>query len=191
MPHTIETATSARAKCRGCDQKIDKDQLRFGERQPNAFGDGEMTLWFHLRCGAYKRPEPFLETAAGSGVPEAVALIPAAEYGVEHRRLPRISGAERAPTGRARCRNCKEPIEQGRWRLPLTFFEEFRFSASGFVHAECAAQYFGTIDLLDRATHFSPALAPADLDDLGSALRAGVGCGTIAPADAAPGDSDS
>jgi hypothetical protein len=189
MPHTIETATSARAKCRGCDQKIDKDQLRFGERQPNAFGEGEMTLWFHLRCGAYKRPEPFLETAVGSGLPEALALIPAAEFGVTHRRLPRVNGAERAPTGRARCRCCKEPIEQGRWRIPLTFFEEFRFSASGFVHAECAEQYFETIDLLDRATHFSPALAPADVDALGSALRAGVGRHTTTADAAVSGDS--
>jgi len=38
MPHVIEPATSARAKCRGCDLKIDKGELRFGERQPNAFG---------------------------------------------------------------------------------------------------------------------------------------------------------
>lgn len=191
MPHVIETATSARAKCRGCDQKIDKDQLRFGERQPNAFGDGEMTLWFHLRCAAYKRPAPFLETATADGaVPEAVALIPVAEHGVAHRRLPRVNGAERAPTGRARCRNCKETIDQGSWRIPLTFFEEFRFSASGFVHAECADEYFETIALLDRAAHFSPALAAADIDDFGTALRSGVGR-RVAKAGAAPsGDAE-
>jgi hypothetical protein len=174
MPHAIETATSARAKCRGCDQKIAKDELRFGERQPNAFGEGEMTLWFHLPCAAYKRPAPFLEIAASSGEPAAAALIPVAELGIAHRRLPRVNGAERAPTGRARCRSCKELIEQDSWRIALTFFEEYRFSASGFVHAACAAQYFETIDLVDRAAHFNPTLAAADLDELRGALRAGL-----------------
>ena len=61
MPHVAEYASSGRAKCRGCDQKIAKGELRFGERQPNAFGDGEMTLWFHAPCAAFKRPEPYLE----------------------------------------------------------------------------------------------------------------------------------
>jgi hypothetical protein len=60
MPHVIEHATSGRAKCRGCGGRIDKDALRFGENRPNAYGDGEMTLWFHVPCAAYKRQEPFL-----------------------------------------------------------------------------------------------------------------------------------
>jgi hypothetical protein len=174
MPHVIEAATSARAKCRGCDRKISKDELRFGERQPNAFGEGEMTLWFHLTCAAYKRPAPFLEVAAASGEPPAAALIPAAEFGVAHRRVPRVNGAERAPTGRARCRSCREPIEHGAWRISLTFFEEYRFAASGFIHAACAAHYFETIDLVDRITHFSPAHGAAALDELRGALREGL-----------------
>src|SRR5947207_3050798 len=76
MPHVMEPATSARATCRGCNQKIAKGELRFGERQPNAFGEGEMTLWFHLACAAYKRPEAFLEVARESTDPAVVALIP-------------------------------------------------------------------------------------------------------------------
>jgi hypothetical protein len=173
MPHVIEIATSARAKCRGCDQKIAKDELRFGERQPNAFGEGEMTLWFHLRCAAYKRPQPFLETAASSGDAAAAALIAVAELGIAHRRLPRVNGAERAATGRARCRSCRELIEQGDWRIPLTFFEDYRFSPSGFVHALCAAQYFETVDLVDRAAHFSPGLTALERTELAAALEAG------------------
>ena len=173
MPHVIEPAASARAKCRGCDQGIAKGELRFGERLPNAFGDGEMTLWFHLRCAAFKRPEAFLEIASQDGVADAVALIPAAQNGVAHRRLPRVNGAERAPTGRARCRSCRELIEQGTWRIALTFFEEYRFSPSGFVHAACAADYFETTDILDRVAHFSSGLAATDLADLRTALHAG------------------
>jgi len=172
MPHVIEPATSARATCRGCNQKIDKGELRFGERQPNAFGDGEMTLWFHLACAAYKRPEAFLDIARTASEPAAAPLIPVAEAGIAHRRLPRVNGAERAPTGRARCRSCRELIEAGTWRIALTFFEEFRFSPSGFVHAACCAAYFETTDILDRVAHFSPNLERSDLEDLGRALRA-------------------
>ena len=62
MPHTIEPATSGRAKCRGCGQAIAKEELRFGERLPNPFADdSEMTLWFHIPCAAYKRPESLQE----------------------------------------------------------------------------------------------------------------------------------
>ena len=61
MPHTLEPASSGRAKCRVCGQKLAKGEIRLGERQPNPFGDGEMTLWFHPSCAAFKRPEVFLE----------------------------------------------------------------------------------------------------------------------------------
>jgi len=174
MPHVIEPATSARATCRGCNRKIAKGELRFGERLPNAFGDGEMTLWFHLACAAYRRPEAFLETARTASDSATAALIPLAEAGVAHRRLPRVNGAERAPTGRARCRSCRELIGTGTWRIALTFFEEFRFSPSGFVHAACVPAYFETTDILDRVARFSPGLTRAELDDLERTL-AGVG----------------
>lgn len=168
--HTIEAATSARAKCRGCDRKIDKGELRFGERQANIFGDGEMTLWFHLRCGAFKRPEPFLEALAEHAVEDAGALAAVARFGTEHRRLPRVDGASRAPTGRARCRHCRELIEKDSWRIGLVFFEEFRFAPSGYIHASCASDYLGTIELLDRIEHFSLDLSGDDLSSLRQAL---------------------
>jgi len=176
MPHVIEHATSGRAKCRGCDGKIEKGELRFGERQPNAFGEGEMTLWFHLQCGAYKRPEPFLEALGdASDVPGVETLRAAAEFGLAHRRLPRINGADRAPTGRARCRRCLELIEKDSWRVALVFFEEYRFQPSGFVHAGCARDYFGTVDIVDRVRHFKPKLTCADLKELRGALNPTAG----------------
>jgi hypothetical protein len=172
MAHVIEKATSARARCRGCDQKIAAGELRFGERHPNAYGDGEMTLWFHLWCAAYKRPEPFLEVAESVAEPAAQALLAAARFGMEHRRLPRLAGAERAATGRARCRQCREPIAAGQWRLALVFFEEFRFSPGGFVHAGCTHDYFGTVALIDRCRHFKPALTAAEIDELTAGVAA-------------------
>jgi hypothetical protein len=171
MPHVIEPAASGRAKCRGCDQTIAKGELRFGERQPNAFGEGEMTLWFHLLCGAYKRPEPFFEALKEQErVENHDYLASAAEFGIAHRRVPRVNGAERAPSGRARCRSCKQPIEREAWRIALVYFEEFRFEPSGFVHAACAREYFETTDLIERIKYFSPKLDASDLDDVKLAM---------------------
>jgi hypothetical protein len=136
-----------------------------------------MTLWFHLVCAAYKRPESILETlrtdAAGvprSGIERADELEAVAEFGIAHRRLPRVTGADRAPTGRARCRHCRELIAKETWRIALVFFEEYRFQPSGFIHAACAREYLETTDLIERVHHFNPKLSPADLDDLAAAL---------------------
>ncbi len=173
MAHLIEAASSGRAKCRSCDQPIAKGELRFGERQPNAFGDGEMTLWFHLRCGAYSRPEPFLE--AQSSAPSDAGLEPlaaAARFGIEHRRVPRLHGAERAASGRAHCRSCRELIGKGEWRLPLVFFEDYRFSPGGYVHTRCAREYFETTELLDRIRHFAPQLDDAELAEVAASIQA-------------------
>lgn len=163
MPHVIELAASGRAKCRGCGGRIEKGELRFGENRPNAYADGEMTLWFHVRCAAYRRPEPFLEFLRGDTPKDlppdelgiAKALASAAEIGIAHRRVPRIDKIERAPTARARCRNCRELIGKGTWRIGLVFFEGYRFQPSGYVHASCAEQYFGTTDLRERIAWFT------------------------------------
>lgn len=180
MPHVIEHAASGRARCRGCEQKIAKAELRFGERRDNPFGDGDMTLWFHLACAAYKRPEPYLEMLDGGEESEDVSdddlavaqgLRAAAEFGVEHRRVPRIDKVDRAPTGRARCRSCREPIPKESWRIGLVFFEEHRFQPSGFIHSACAGDYFGTTNVMERVLHFNPALSPAELEAIEAALQ--------------------
>ena len=173
MSNTFELASSGRAKCRGCGRPIGKGELRFGERLPNPFAeDGEMTLWFHPLCAAYKRPEAVLhalgETA--ENVAERDQLERAAQHSVEHRRLPRIDGAERAPSGQAKCRHCREPIERGSWRIRVTFYEEGRFSPGGFVHLGCRKLYFETDDILDRVLHFSLDLSADERDELARAL---------------------
>ena len=120
MPHTIEPATSGRSNCRGCGEPIAKDELRFGERLPNAFGDGEMTIWFHLMCAACKRPESLLEVlGTADAVADATTLRAVAEHACAHPRLTRIGGLERAPSGRARCRACRELVEKNAWRIAL------------------------------------------------------------------------
>ena len=172
--HTIEPAASGRASCRGCGEKIAKGELRLGARLPNPYGDGELTLWFHLVCGAYKRPEPYLEAARSTTetIEQAEWLETEAKRSLEHRRLPRLSGADRAPSGRARCRSCKEPIEKGAWRISVVYYDEEvgRFEPAGFIHTKCAKEYFGTSDVTDRLKHFSPALGESDVDEIRSEL---------------------
>jgi hypothetical protein len=168
MPHTIEPAASGRAKCRACGAAIAKGELRFGERLPNPFAEeGEMTLWFHLACGAFKRPGALLEAlrapdAAGQDIERREWLEHTAEQGVEHRRLPRANGAERASTARAACRSCRERIPKDSWRIRLEFFEDGRFNPSGFIHVACAEAYLGTTEILERLKHFSAELGAED-----------------------------
>jgi hypothetical protein len=173
MPHLIEPASSGRAKCRGCGERITAGELRFGERLPNPFADGEMTHWFHLECAAFKRPEPFLETLEARTEPldDSERLESEARRGVAHRRLPRINGAERSPSGRAQCRSCREPIPKGAWRIPLVFYEEGRFAPSGFIHAPCSRAYFETTDVIPRLRRFSTRLRDEDIREIQAELE--------------------
>jgi Poly(ADP-ribose) polymerase and DNA-Ligase Zn-finger region len=172
MPHVIEAATSARAKCRGCGQRIDKGVLRLGERLPNVFGEGEMTLWFHIPCAACKRPQVFLDTVQEGveSIDDRERLEQIARRGIEHRRLPRIDGMQRAPTGRARCRSCRELIEPATWRIPLVYYEEGRFEPSGYIHLRCAPGYFETAEVMDHLRQFAPDLSAEDLAEIRAAL---------------------
>ena len=174
MPHVFEPASSGRAKCRGCGQAIAKGELRFGERLPNPFGEGDMTLWFHPLCAAYKRPEAILQALAeaAAGVPDGAALERVARASSAHRRLPRIDGAERAPSGHAKCRHCKERIERGTWRIRLVFFEEGRFMPGGSVHIGCREAYFEGHDALDAMLHFSARLSEENRAELARACGA-------------------
>jgi Poly(ADP-ribose) polymerase and DNA-Ligase Zn-finger region len=168
MPHTFEPAATGRSKCRGCKQAIAKGELRFGERLPNPFADGEVTHWFHPRCAAYKIPQEFIDGVAVATIeiPDRESLEAAANFGLTHRRVPRIDGAERSPSSQARCRNCKETIEKGAWRIRLVFHEEGNFSPGGFVHYSCRRAYFETGDILEHLLHFSPTLGEDDRKEL-------------------------
>jgi ribosomal protein L37AE/L43A len=174
VPHVIERASSARAKCRGCGEKIEKGAWRFGESLPNPFDEngGEMTHWFHVPCAAYRRPEPFLDTLKASPEPldDREMLEREAALGVAHHRLPRVSTAERASSGRATCRACKTAIDKDRWRIALVFYQDGRFVPSGFIHVGCAREYLETPEIMPRVRHFSPALTDADAGEIQSEL---------------------
>jgi hypothetical protein len=177
VSHLFEPATSGRSKCRGCARPIERGELRFGERLPNPFGEGEMTLWFHPACAAYKRPEPLLQALVETpaNAPDRESLERAARGSLAHRRLPRIDGAERSPGAQAKCRNCREPIARRSWRIRLVYYEEGRFAPGGFVHLDCRKAYFETDDVLDRVLHFSRDLSADEREELRRACSAGPG----------------
>ena len=171
MAHVIERASSGRAKCRGCDERIAGGNLRFGERLPNPFAEGEMTHWFHLDCAAFKRPAPFLEALrTAEPLEDAERLSSEAKRGIAHPRLSRVNGADRAPSGRAECRACHTPIDKDAWRVSLVFYEEGRFAPAGYIHPRCAQAYFETTDILARIRRFSPKLGNEELRGLEAEL---------------------
>src|SRR5258708_12125321 len=153
----MKTATSGRAKWRGGGEGMQRGELRWGGRLPNPCAEGEMTVWFHPHCAAYKRPEPLLQALVetSANMPDRESLERAARASLAHRRLPRIDGAERSPGAQAKCRSCREPIPRGSWRIRLVFYEEGRFVPGGFVHLDCRIAYSETDDVLDRVLHFS------------------------------------
>lgn len=171
MGHAFEPAASARSKCRGCGQSLQKGELRFGERLPNPFGEGEVTHWFHPACAAYKRPDAVLEALAGAlGDIDRAMLERLARATLAQQRLARIDGAERSPSSQARCRQCHEPIAKGEWRIRLVFHQEGTFSPGGYVHLACREPYFGTAELAEQVLHFSGALPEAERAALREAL---------------------
>ncbi len=172
MPHIFEPAATGRSKCRGCRQALQKGELRFGERLPNPFGEGEVTHWFHPMCAAYKRPDALLEGLAAAAIEatERESLERAARLALAQPRLQRVDDAETSPTGQARCRSCHELIKRGGWRIRLVFHEEGTFSPGGYVHLGCRDAYFETADIVAPLLHFSPALTQDEREALRDAL---------------------
>lgn len=167
--HSFEVAPSGRSKCRGCGLAIAKGEVRFGERLPNPFGDGDMVHWHHPKCACLRRPEPFLQACGGATVTQLEVgqhdinkLKLLAEQQQQHRRLCRLGTAQQASSGRARCRHCKELIAKDHWRLPLIFFEEGTYASAGFIHVQCASDYCEGADVWPVIEHFAGLLTTAE-----------------------------
>jgi hypothetical protein len=127
-----------------------------------------MTLWFHPLCAAYKRPQPVLEALGQTNetLPDRERLERAARTSATYRRTPRIDGAERAPSGQATCRHCRELIERDTWRIRTVFYQEGLFTPGGYIHLACRKAYFDTEDVLDQVLYFSPGLDEAERQEL-------------------------
>jgi hypothetical protein len=143
----LEVAANARAKCRACSASIGKGSLRVGVIAPNPFAEGETTYWFHSECAARRLPAAFQQAATEASSELAaplLPLLPAVERRVQHPRLARLSAVDSAPTGRARCRQCRQTIDKGSTRVALSLFNSGRFDPIGYAHLTCLEAYVGT-----------------------------------------------
>jgi Poly(ADP-ribose) polymerase and DNA-Ligase Zn-finger region len=170
MAETIEVAKTGRARCRVCRQPIEKGALRFGEEQPSAFGEGLQWAWHHLTCAAKKKPAQVrraLESFTGEvpDRPELEALLESKDS----EAASEFPHAERAPTGRSRCLECKQPIEKDALRVAIERQVDLGGMArasAGYLHPRCAKQHLQDPELLTRLRENSRGLSGPDLEEL-------------------------
>jgi hypothetical protein len=148
MANVIEQAKSGRASCRICKKPIAKSELRLGIEAPNAFGDTPSMQWHHLLCAAGKLPAELaealkqypgtvpnrdeLETAIGTAYTKGGAKPGGFPY------------SDRAPTGRAKCLQCSQPIEKDSFRVAIERHIEVGGmvqSGAGYLHPGCVTAY--------------------------------------------------
>lgn len=171
MAHVIEIAKSGRAGCRGCNEKIAKDEVRFGEEVPNIFAQeaGNTYRWWHLPCAAKKVPNDLRTALRETTVP--VPDRDAIEALIEEHAHPDYPYAELAPNGRAKCRVCQVTIPKNGARVVFERNVETSMGLTrgpGYMHAACAmaypdAQALGK-DALAAALREHSKLAEADLE---------------------------
>jgi ribosomal protein L24E len=173
MPDVIEPAASGRAKCRGCGEKIEKGVLRFGESLPNPYGESEETRGFyHLLCAAESRAEKLAAVLASVSdeIPERASVERAMRDALANPKLVPVKRAERSPTSRATCQDCKKKIEKGTLRVVMERDSEIAAMATTyFVHAECAKRSIGA-GLADKLRRASAALGDEDHAELARIL---------------------
>ena len=176
MADTIEISKSARASCRTCKQKIDKDVLRFGEEVENRFSpDGGMTTqWHHMECAAGRMPlKVKAAMAAYTGdIPDRaklegiIANPPAKPKGARGGAKGTYPYAERASTGRSKCMSCDEAIDKDTFRIAVEREVDtgaFTTKGPGYLHPACAAGHTGDDGLFEKVKANTPGLSPEDL----------------------------
>ena len=181
-PYLIENARSSRSKCRTCRRKIDKDTLRIGVLLEGPYGTGY--LWHHLNCAAKRRFDDVAEAYKQSAwapelkVPELAQLEKLKEV-AEQKRADKKEApwAERAKTGRSKCKHCDEPIAKDSWRVILDRMVEFfgqerrgpvnihpHCVAAELQSEDCPTEVEGFFDLLRE--NCADAYGSKELDEL-------------------------
>lgn len=175
MPHTIEVAKSGRAACRTCKENIAKGELRFGEEVQTQFSDAPSLQWHHLPCAAKSKPVQLSDALAqySGEIPNREELEKTIETSKKTQKPGTFPYADRAPTGRAKCIICHEPIEKGTLRVAVEREVDtgaFMGKSAAYLHPKCASKSIEGGDLFERISHNSSALEPADLDELKASL---------------------
>ena len=143
----IEYAKSGRAGCKGCGEKILQDGLRLGKMVPSPHFDGFVPLWHHVPCYFRKKKcecdvadiEGFMDIKFDdqklikeliSGTTKVVVPVKtkgkgkaggggAAGGGAKSEYEVGDYAVEVAKSGRAKCRECEQPIAAGALRCGL------------------------------------------------------------------------
>jgi hypothetical protein len=168
MAHKVEVAPSGRASCRGCKKTIGKGELRFGEEFASPYSEeGGMSFrYWHLACAATKMANELAEALSAYDGPPIEQRAELDAVIAEHTR-PSMPYAERASTGRARCRSCEQGIPKGALRIA---FERVYDGPMGpqkvavYVHPKCVAGYL--------AREKEAGGTPPEMAELVRALRA-------------------
>lgn len=176
MANVIEQAKSGRASCRTCRKPIAKGELRLGAPAQTQFSDAPSLQWHHLACAAARLPAELKAALAEypGEVPHRAELDAAMaeaekKAGAKTGGLPR---AERAPTGRARCLQCEQPIEKGAFRVAIERELEIGGNVTrgaGYLHPRCTARALqgvggGSVDELIEGLRANSRLTEAELD---------------------------
>lgn len=183
-PYKLEAARSSRSRCRSCRRPIEKGVLRLGVLLEGPYGTGY--LWHHLTCAAKRRFEDVEAAYAARCWDEGLSVPPLDELRQleEQARAKKASRREPpwielAPSGRAKCKHCDEPIEKGSPRVVLlreiTFGNQVRGTPI-HVHPACVAAELLAEDCRTEAEGLREILTEnsQDLDptDLARALEA-------------------
>jgi hypothetical protein len=123
MANVIEEAKSGRAACRTCKKPIGKGELRLGVEQVTQFSDTPSMQWHHLLCAAAKLPaelkaslDEFSGTVPNRGELDKAMADALKKGNAKPAGFPYI---DRAPTGRAKCMQCEEPIAKDSFRVAV------------------------------------------------------------------------
>lgn len=147
MPNRVEIAPSGRAACRGCKQAIAKGLPRFAEETANQFSEegGVSYRYWHLACAAPKMANELAEALAGfADVERAIEDRAALDALIAQHLRPESPYAERAGSGRAKCRACDETIKKGELRVA---FERVFDGPMGpqkgaaYAHPKCVGRF--------------------------------------------------
>jgi Poly(ADP-ribose) polymerase and DNA-Ligase Zn-finger region len=146
MANVIEEAKSGRASCRTCKKPIAKGELRLGVETQTQFSDTPSLQWHHLLCAAAKLPVELKAALAEypGTVPNRAELDAAMEAAIQkgNAKPAGYPYVDRAPTARARCMQCQQPIDKGALRVAVERELEIGGNmtrGSGYLHPGCVA----------------------------------------------------
>ena len=175
MANVIEEAKSGRASCRSCKKAIAKGELRLGVEQMTQFSDTPSMQWHHLLCAAQKLPGELKGALASfdGDMPNRGEIEKAMQDAIKSGKakpgaFPYI---DKAPTGRAKCMQCEQPIAKDSLRVAVE--REIDTGAmvtrgAGYLHPKCVVENLENIggdkDELVAGLRQNSRLIPADLD---------------------------